>query len=323
MDENKDVSRRYRELPREEPPPALDARIRAEAKSALETHAAPLVAPTGRRNWYFPAAAAAVIMLAVGVAWQVDREQPVMMTSEPEAAKEPAPALQSKVEEPKPQERARVERLKPAKEESLAKRRLETAPAAPAAAKPAPAQLRAFTAQPKDQVAQPASSAERSRDQFSRDNRERQERPSGPPPAAAPPASEPAASSSAANAQEYRSRADLQQQQDRAAADVTSGIRGSAVAPAPQPQAPAARAANPSTPDVAVGAVAATQGVMLSNPAALRDYWLEQIAELRKQGRDEDADKALAEFRKRYPDYKIPPETLKKVERSKESEKPR
>jgi len=36
------------------------------------------------------------------------------------------------------------------------------------------------------------------------------------------------------------------------------------------------------------------------------ERWLERIAELRKQGRHEEADKALAEFRQRYPDYTIP-----------------
>src|SRR5437764_543378 len=43
---------------------------------------------------------------------------------------------------------------------------------------------------------------------------------------------------------------------------------------------------------------------------------LERIAELRKQGRDEEADKALAEFRKRYPDFRISEEMLKRVEKS-------
>ena len=42
---------------------------------------------------------------------------------------------------------------------------------------------------------------------------------------------------------------------------------------------------------------------------------LERIAELRKQGRDDEADKALAEFRKRYPDYVISDEMKAKVER--------
>jgi TolA-binding protein len=44
---------------------------------------------------------------------------------------------------------------------------------------------------------------------------------------------------------------------------------------------------------------------------------LERIAELRKEGRHEEADKALEEFRKQYPDYRISEETLKKVERGK------
>jgi hypothetical protein len=45
------------------------------------------------------------------------------------------------------------------------------------------------------------------------------------------------------------------------------------------------------------------------------ERWLEQIAELRKQGKDEEADKALAEFRKRYPDYRLTDEMRAKVEK--------
>jgi hypothetical protein len=44
---------------------------------------------------------------------------------------------------------------------------------------------------------------------------------------------------------------------------------------------------------------------------------LERIAELRKEGRHDEADKALAEFRQRYPEYRISEEMLKKVERPK------
>jgi TolA-binding protein len=43
--------------------------------------------------------------------------------------------------------------------------------------------------------------------------------------------------------------------------------------------------------------------------------WLQRIAELRRQGKHEEADRELAEFRKRYPDYKIPEAVLEKVER--------
>jgi TolA-binding protein len=44
---------------------------------------------------------------------------------------------------------------------------------------------------------------------------------------------------------------------------------------------------------------------------------LERIAELRKEGHHDEADKLLAEFRQRYPDYRISEEMLQKVERKK------
>src|SRR5439155_2381840 len=42
------------------------------------------------------------------------------------------------------------------------------------------------------------------------------------------------------------------------------------------------------------------------------ERWLERIADLRKQGRDDEADQQLAEFKKRYPDYKIPEAALRR-----------
>lgn len=42
---------------------------------------------------------------------------------------------------------------------------------------------------------------------------------------------------------------------------------------------------------------------------------LDRIANLRRDGRHEEADKALAEFRRRYPDYKVPAEMLERVEK--------
>jgi len=45
------------------------------------------------------------------------------------------------------------------------------------------------------------------------------------------------------------------------------------------------------------------------------ERWLEQIAELRKEGKHDDADKLLAEFRKTYPDYRISDEMRAKVEK--------
>jgi hypothetical protein len=45
------------------------------------------------------------------------------------------------------------------------------------------------------------------------------------------------------------------------------------------------------------------------------ERWLERIAELRKMGKHEEADKALAEFRRAYPDYRISEAMLEKVEK--------
>jgi len=86
-----------------------------------------------------------------------------------------------------------------------------------------------------------------------------------------------------------------------------------------KPAAPAtsrelARAAAPAAPaaDSAVARAAPEPRMRAEGAAKLSvapltpEVWLARIAELRKQGRTREADESLAEFRKRYPDYKIP-----------------
>ena len=206
------VSRRYRELGAEDPPAGLDAGILAASRRAVKTRLAPLVPPTGRRRWYFPVAAAAIITLAVAVTVHVERQQP-----DAESITPPPPSAPE----------SRTDALE-AKKDSAPQVELRKA-------KPAK------------------------------------------PPATSAPALAPRAADTARNMEQ------------------------------PEPQAR-------SGPDAQVRGLAmrrAERGAVEEAPERI----LERIAELRRQGKQDEADKALAEFRRRYPDYRIAEEMLKKVER--------
>jgi hypothetical protein len=91
---------------------------------------------------------------------------------------------------------------------------------------------------------------------------------------------------------------------------------------APKPPGPPAEIAKNSAEDRA-GAAAAPAAPAARADARARtlakmespEQALERIAELRRAGRHEEADEALREFRKRYPDFKISEEMLKRVEK--------
>src|SRR5258706_5586814 len=195
-DDEREAERLYRQLPREEPPAALDAKLRAEARRGVASHPAPLVAPTGRRSWYFPVAAAAVIVLAVAVTWQVEREQVDEGAPLPQSA--PAAALrEQKLPEQTPQKQPETRQYAPLakRAERLAEEPKTEAPAA-AAKNQAPAEAArspAPAAAAKDQApaASVAGTLSQSREDAlgERENRMRQERPgSAVAPSAAPPA---------------------------------------------------------------------------------------------------------------------------------------
>ena len=83
--------------------------------------------------------------------------------------------------------------------------------------------------------------------------------------------------------------------------------REASPAAAPSPEATARAQAN----------VQESRAVASIAPALTPEQLLDRIAELRREGKHEEADKALADFRQRYPDYRISDEILKKVERPK------
>jgi hypothetical protein len=92
----------------------------------------------------------------------------------------------------------------------------------------------------------------------------------------------------------------------RRAFDVQQRIRGmQAPAPAPAPGASGLRESAP-----AVSGADAVSGIAnrIAAPEAERtpEKWLEDIRQLRAQGKTPEAEREFAEFRKRYPEYRLP-----------------
>jgi hypothetical protein len=248
MAEDDDISRRYRELAREEPPRHVDDAIRAAARRAVHTRPAPLVVPTGRQRWYFPLAAAAIIVLAVAVTMHVEREQP----GEEIVSAQGTPAEEVKAEQP-----------------------------------------------------QSAPQPERRRKTESADSRELRD-------AAPPPELQ--------KAPERATPPVAAQDAIRGAQESAAGALAGSAEPAPKASsAPAARAESataPAAPQANAQLGRADEGRRATSLSAFAlqspEQWLQGIADLRRQGRHEEADKSLVEFRKRYPDHKIPEAALKK-----------
>ena len=248
------LTRSYRALGREEPPPALDAAILAAARDAVR--------PRSRNRWAGPVSIAAVLVLGLGISLRMQVEQPGIETSVPTpsassaeyptpganappdpAVKEappPAPPPQPKlsrqaVEDTAPKPEARARQQEPVAAEALAKKRIDGPPPETIRAEPKP-----FA----ESAAPP------------------------PAPAAAPmsPAPPPVAQSIA-------------------------------------PPAPAASPAPLRAKREAAGAVAIDSAKPDTDERVTE---LERIARLRRDGRDAEADRALEEFRRKHPDYRIP-----------------
>jgi hypothetical protein len=253
-DRDPEISRRYRELAREEPPRALDEAILAAARRELETYPAPLVAPTGRRRWTVPVAAAAVIVLSAVVTLQIQREQPDAELIAPAAP--PVPQRDDLSAAAPPAEAPRTEALRDAGVEQKA------------AEKPQAAERRR---------AQEPSLASRSAQ-------------SKPPSDPAPFAPDP----------------------PRAAPPAALEPQLSSVAPAAKPTLkPAPRAAEAAGTTLGAAAPAATDArSKRAEEAEPPERTLARIVVLRREGRHKEANDLYAEFRRRFPEYRIP-ETMR------------
>lgn len=246
-DRDDELSRRYRELAREEPARASDDAILAAARRAVEARPAPLVAPTGRRRWFVPVAAAAVIVLSAVVTLNVQREQPDI-ESTPQYAPPPA-ARKDKAAEIPP--RAEMKEERQPKETEAPRDQVE------ALSKPEPPQRAGVAAKPK---------------------------PSAPAPAPAP-----------------VQVPQVQMQQPAPRAEDSAGGAARAAPPAAASERRSMGALRDS-PRQDSSSMLYKREIDVEPPEKI----LERIAVLRREGRSKEADDLYAEFKRRYPDYRIP-----------------
>ena len=273
------VSAAYRALAAEEPPRALDEAILAASRSP---------AKGWTQRWALPLSLAAVMVLSVVVTLRVQQEQPELVTAEaPRAAPEAAPQ----------------------KEQPLT---LKAADQLKSAAQPVP-KLEARRAEPKPFADKGADRAPKAA--------------ALPGPAQAPAAPPPAAVSGnlasrgdSGGAGSHYGDSALRREEDRLSRDAEAAAR------APQAAAALAKRSAPEAvaPKPAPAPAAAPARAVADAPAAesagktaadTPEQEFERIAQLRREGRNDEADKAFLEFRRRYPDFRITEEMLRRVER--------
>ena len=232
------IAQSYRELGAEEPPRALDEAILAASRR-------------GRQRWYAPLATAAVLVLAVAVTLNMQRERPGV-----ESPATQAPLLRGEQSAEKISSADAQQELKP-------KPKAEPQPAAKPAAPAVPASAPVPAAAPVLAAREPQ-----------------------------PFAANQAAGSASGRADDSR----------RVESSVTGAL-------ARQMEERTSRDAEAASRAPRLGPFQAQK----EDDTPERER--ERIAVLRAQGQDGEADRALAEFRKRYPDFRIPDAMRERVER--------
>jgi len=315
----------YHAATRDEPPQALDDAIRAAARRAVSSKPRSAVSPFSR-SWGVPVSIAAVIVLSVSLVVVIRDEAPEMVkppradapamsaerrqepvasdraSSVPEASPPPKPKQSNGIRLNAPQQALRPDAgirgnaappsaTQPQKD-ARAMGQLRPAPSllakrSPAEAFPAPGAARdkasASDEQPSlkeemrrddDAVGEPNTRSERNQSQ-----------------------------AKATPSVSAETKTQRQRELEADSADSTSRAR---VAAAPESKPAAAAAAAPSVSGTpakpASPAADAMQGYVDLPP----EKWLERIADLRKQGRIEEAKASFTAFRKRYPEHPLP-----------------
>ena len=296
-DMDNDLKRLYARAPgaADGPPPELDRAILARAGSAVAAQGT-----RHKRQWAAPVAAAAVLMLGVGVVFNMQREQPEVLSATGSANERIAVAPPAKAADVAPAAPAAstsgpaiLEGRAPAIADS---RRVAPREASPPATAPLAAELRAPAASPAPFVdAAPAAGDARQamkRSDFS----------------AAGAAREAASRGVAGSA-----IAPPMEAQRKAANEAPALAAPTPDAYAPQPQAgvpvppPRAQSAPPRSllrADARGKSDAVTAALAGTNMTP--EQWLEHLAALKAQGRTKELEEGLAAFRKRYPGFRIP-----------------
>jgi hypothetical protein len=283
-DHDDKLKRAYRGLGNEEPPAALDAAILARARER--------VVPRRRPSWMVPVSIAAVLVLGIGVSLRMQLEQPGIESSVPAPAAVP--------ERPAPATPAAPATTVPAASELA---RDSAAPvAAPEAKRTPQKKVDAFKqkerldeARPRSNVAPaqaPAGAAQ-----------SREEKPVSAGAISAPRPPAPATTSVAAEPPPF------------VASPPAPAAAPAAAAPslrlAPQTMQAPERAKREAESDAAPGTRDLRKSLVTPEADPVRE--LERIAQLRAEGRHAEADRALEEFRRSRPDYRIPEAVWERV----------
>ena len=276
------LDRAYRETPRDEPPPELDARIRAAARRAVGTRPQSLEQQAGdarRRSWAsrwrVPLSVAATLVIAATLTVMVQDEE---RRPRDDAGRGVSPMIVPAREAEKPAPPAA------SAPDAAAVRAPGSAPAPAAPAPTRPAQESAAPATPQT-AAEPAPKRERARS-----------------------VEQPAAADSVEPARQLEMR--------RQAPAPAAAPPPPAPTPLPAPQ-PAPKAVPQTAP---AGAVSESlrrdrnlgdrpeRASREAAPSALRtpEAWVELVRSLRTQGREAEATAELAELRRAYPDFQLP-----------------
>lgn len=299
------VSARYRELGGGAPPARLDDAILAASRRAVQARPGSPGTSSVRR-WAVPFSVAAAVILSVMVTVHVQEERPDMVSTAPGPAPAPRVVAPAEKQDAPPPAMEKPAPSAPAASEAR-KAAVRSAPAPVIAPGVTPGSLGASA----DMAKAPAPQADAPRSATREEARPQprfaeEPRPAATGPAPAAPAAAPAAPA-AAPAPPPAAKATLPAAapaKPRPLADLN--VAGSsATAPAEVRQRGELARDRMSAEDTV-----AKRAIVQESP----ERQLERIAMLRGEGRHAEADKLLAEFRQRYPAYRIADEMLKRVE---------